>query len=47
MENGVILNLTLVDCPGFGDAVDNSKWLVISSFCCFSFRTIFDVYTKK
>lgn len=30
VENGVTLNLTLVDCPGFGDAVDNSKWLVIS-----------------
>ncbi|VDM96176.1 unnamed protein product [Thelazia callipaeda] len=26
VENGVTLNLTLVDCPGFGDAVDNSQW---------------------
>lgn len=26
IENGVALNLTLVDCPGFGDAIDNSKW---------------------
>ncbi|VDD89926.1 unnamed protein product [Enterobius vermicularis] len=25
IENGVALNLTLVDCPGFGDAIDNSK----------------------
>lgn len=29
VENGVKLNLTLVDCPGFGDAVDNSKWFVV------------------
>lgn len=25
-ENGVQLNLTTVDTPGFGDAVDNSNW---------------------
>lgn len=25
-ENGVNLTLTVVDTPGFGDAVDNSKW---------------------
>lgn len=31
IENGVILNLTLVDCPGFGDAIDNNKWLVGAS----------------
>ena len=27
-ENGVTLNLTVVDTPGFGDAVDNSDWYV-------------------
>lgn len=26
VENSVTLNLTLVDTPGFGDAVNNSKW---------------------
>lgn len=25
-ENGVNLHLTVVDTPGFGDAVDNSEW---------------------
>ena len=25
-ENGVQLKLTVVDTPGFGDAVDNSNW---------------------
>ena len=25
-ENGVQLRLTIVDTPGFGDAVDNSNW---------------------
>jgi septin 7 len=28
-ENGVNLTLTVVDTPGFGDAVDNSNWLVV------------------
>jgi septin family protein len=27
-ENGVNLSLTVVDTPGFGDAVDNSNWWV-------------------
>ena len=27
-ENGVNLTLTVVDTPGFGDAVDNSNWYV-------------------
>lgn len=26
MENGVHLELTVVDTPGFGDLVDNSAW---------------------
>lgn len=26
MENGTTLRLSLVDTPGFGDAVDNNKW---------------------
>ena len=30
-ENGVQLRLTVVDTPGFGDAVDNSNWYVLSS----------------
>lgn len=25
-EGGVQLTLTIVDTPGFGDAVDNSNW---------------------
>lgn len=28
-ENGVNLMLTVVDTPGFGDAVDNSDWWVL------------------
>lgn len=31
-EKGVQLRLTIVDTPGFGDAVDNSNWLVSLSF---------------
>ena len=31
-EGGVQLRLTLVDTPGFGDAVDNSNWCVLVSF---------------
>ena len=31
-ENGVNLTLTVVDTPGFGDAVDNSNWLVYYLF---------------
>lgn len=27
-ENNVNLSLTVVDTPGFGDAVDNSNWYV-------------------
>lgn len=27
-EKNVNLTLSLVDAPGFGDAVDNSEWLV-------------------
>ena len=30
-ENGVQLRLTVVDTPGFGDAVDNSNWYVLTS----------------
>lgn len=26
MENDVKLYMTFVDTPGFGDAIDNSKW---------------------
>lgn len=33
-ENGVRLELTLVDTPGFGDLVDNSLWYVCPSVCC-------------
>lgn len=29
-ENGVNLTLTVVDTPGFGDAVDNSNWWLFS-----------------
>lgn len=32
-ENSVNLSLTIVDTPGFGDAVDNSNWYVICN--CF------------
>lgn len=31
-ENGVNLTLTVVDTPGFGDAVDNSNWCVDFAF---------------
>ena len=31
-EKGVQLRLTIVDTPGFGDAVDNSNWFVIVFF---------------
>jgi septin family protein len=34
-ENGVNLTLTVVDTPGFGDAVDNSNWCVCIIICCF------------
>lgn len=33
-ENGVRLELTLVDTPGFGDLVDNSQWCVCRSVIC-------------
>jgi septin family protein len=26
VENDVRLDITFVDCPGFGDLVDNSNW---------------------
>lgn len=26
VENGTTLRLSLVDTPGFGDAIDNNKW---------------------
>ncbi len=29
IENGVQLNLTHIDTPGFGDSIDNNKWLVV------------------
>ena len=28
VEGGVSLKLTLVDTPGFGDAINNTKWYV-------------------
>ena len=39
-ENGVRLELTLVDTPGFGDLVDNSLWCVHLSVHCQSSRCI-------
>jgi septin family protein len=33
VENGVNINLTLIDTPGFGDAIDNSNWLTIFTLC--------------
>ena len=33
-ENGVRLELTLVDTPGFGDLVDNSQWCVCRCVIC-------------
>ena len=32
-ENGVRLELTVVDTPGFGDVVDNTNWSVDSILC--------------
>lgn len=31
-EKGVKLKLTIVDTPGFGDAVNNTEWYVSVSF---------------
>lgn len=31
-EKGVKLKLTIVDTPGFGDAVNNTEWYVFVSF---------------
>ena len=31
-EGGVQLRLTVVDTPGFGDAVNNSEWYVMLMF---------------
>lgn len=36
-EGGVQLLLTIVDTPGFGDAVDNSNW---SGFTCLTHLTM-------
>jgi septin family protein len=30
-ENDVQVHLTLVDTPGFGDSIDNSRWFVVRS----------------
>uniref|UniRef100_A0A915PFU7 Septin n=1 Tax=Setaria digitata TaxID=48799 RepID=A0A915PFU7_9BILA len=47
MENGVTLNLTLVDCPGFGDAVDNSKcWEPIVNYIEKKYLDYFSEETK-
>lgn len=47
MENGVTLNLTLVDCPGFGDAVDNSKcWEPIINYVEKKYLDYFSEETK-
>lgn len=47
VENGVKLNLTLVDCPGFGDAVDNSKcWEPIVNFIEKKYLDYFSEETK-
>jgi hypothetical protein len=32
-EGGVQLKLTIVDTPGFGEAVDNSSWSVYNYDC--------------
>uniref|UniRef100_A0A0R3S5V0 Septin n=1 Tax=Elaeophora elaphi TaxID=1147741 RepID=A0A0R3S5V0_9BILA len=47
IENGVTLNLTLVDCPGFGDAVDNSKcWEPIVNYIEKKYLDYFSEETK-
>lgn len=39
-EKGVKLRLTIVDTPGFGDAVNNTEWYVLGErqgsgqYCC-------------
>ena len=38
VEGGVSLKLTLVDTPGFGDAINNTKWFVDSSNICIFVR---------
>ncbi|VDM40994.1 unnamed protein product [Toxocara canis] len=47
IENGVILNLTLVDCPGFGDAIDNNKcWEPIVEYVECKYLEYFSEETK-
>uniref|UniRef100_A0A915CAJ2 Septin n=1 Tax=Parascaris univalens TaxID=6257 RepID=A0A915CAJ2_PARUN len=47
IENGVILNLTLVDCPGFGDAIDNNKcWEPIVEYVERKYLDYFSEETK-
>ncbi|VDN36974.1 unnamed protein product [Gongylonema pulchrum] len=47
VENGVTLNLTLVDCPGFGDALDNSQcWEPIVNFIEKKYLDYFSEETK-
>ena len=40
-EGGVRLRLTIVDTPGFGDAVDNSDWQKINENAYFCFSSAF------
>uniref|UniRef100_A0A914W8Y8 Septin-type G domain-containing protein n=1 Tax=Plectus sambesii TaxID=2011161 RepID=A0A914W8Y8_9BILA len=47
VENGVSLNLTLIDTPGFGDAVDNNKcWEPVIEYCDRKFLEYFTEETK-
>ncbi|VDK18310.1 unnamed protein product [Anisakis simplex] len=47
VENGVALNLTLVDCPGFGDAIDNNKcWEPVVDFVERKYLEYFSEETK-
>ncbi|VDK20292.1 unnamed protein product [Anisakis simplex] len=47
IENGVALNLTLVDCPGFGDAIDNNKcWEPVVDFVERKYLEYFSEETK-
>ena len=47
VENGVVLKLTLVDCPGYGDAIDNNKcWDPIVEFIEKKYLDYFNEETK-
>jgi len=43
-EKGVKLKLTIVDTPGFGDAVNNTEWCVCACVCVCVFVRVLACY---